>query len=312
MSADIKGYVLPTKAEVVNDAIMSGQAALILEGSTDIQLYMGVSTNLVRETVLRPVELISGFGEGCSEVIRFFDELQESDDLRPYVPMNVIGVIDKDVRDFRNEIPLIRNIVILKFYSVESHFICSSVVTRCLVDSTYAPQDVRLAKIADAAFDFFSQGATVLYLASLEALKGAVDDTYQSEFGYADGYGRLNDYSLVQRLTSKQTALLAFADTHGLSSTIESMKRIVKGKVLLDGFCSELKKFVEALPGTCGTDDIPQCDYCVSGLHKKCCYRMKQGVTEKSLRNAILGQLPIAEFEYLIEELNMLLTRNPT
>jgi hypothetical protein len=283
---------------------MSGQASVILEGITDIQIYHRVLSSLDREVVLRPVELIADFGEGCSEVVRLFDELEGAADLRSYVPTNVVGIRDKDVRDFRGEIPNNGNVVVLKYYSMESHFACGSVVTRCLVESTYAQQDDRLNQIADGAYNMFCNTNDALFLASIEALRGAIEDTYQSEFGYSDGFGRLKDVGLVHNLEAKRQALVDFAESHGLSASNSSMKRFVKGKVLLDGFCGYLKQFIRDLPGSCGGVDVPQCDYCIAGLNEKCCYKLKPGVTENSLKNAILGQLPVAEFDYLIQVLN--------
>ncbi|WP_417701007.1 DUF4435 domain-containing protein [Pseudophaeobacter sp.] len=303
MTVENGGYELPTKSEIVNDAIMSGQAAIILEGITDIQVYQRIVSRLDRDVVLKPVELIANFGEGCSEVVRLFAELEEEDDLRPYVPKNILGIIDKDVRDFRGEMPQNGNVVVLKHYSMESHFACRSVITRCLADSTYAPQDDRLSQVAEQAYDKFCNANDVLFLASVEALRGAVEDNYQSAFRYSDGVGRLNDAGLVHSLEAKRQALVDFAEPYGLSASISSLKRFVKGKVLLDGFCNELRQFIRELPGGCGTTGVPHCDYCDAGLNEKCCYRTKPGVTENSLKNAILGQLPLAEFEYLIQEL---------
>lgn len=43
MSEMIYSQILPTAVEVVNDAIMSGQPNLILEGCTDISIYEKIS-----------------------------------------------------------------------------------------------------------------------------------------------------------------------------------------------------------------------------------------------------------------------------
>lgn len=307
MPSEIAGYVLPTKAEILNDAIMSGQAAIIIEGITDIQLYRGIADQMQRDTVLRPVELIQGFGEGCAEVVRLFEEFEDTAELRPFIRGNVVGVIDKDVRDFRNEMPENDSVFILKNYSIESHYVCNAVLTRCLVDSTYAPQDGRLSTISNSIYQGFPQSYEYFYLASVEALRAALEPDYVAEYHYSDGFGRLKDVNLLGRLDAKRTAIVAYADNLGLDDSIDSLKLFAKGKALLDCYCSSIKIRIDALRSVCGTDEVPHCEYCASGVNNKCCYRVKVGVTEASLKNAILGQLPISELNYIIDGLNDLL-----
>ena len=276
----------------------------ILEGSTDIQLYKGVAEQLDRDIVLRPVELIDGFGEGCKEVIRLIDELEAEDELKAFVKKNVVGLIDKDVRDFRNEHPLSECVLTLKYYSIESHYVCSSVLVRCLVEATYAPQDSRLVGVAEAIHDSFPARVEPLYLGSIDALMASLDANHEADFRYSDGFGRLRDINLVERLMERKSVLSDYAESNGLSMTIDSLKCFSKGKVLLDCYCDELKRRIDGLTAECGVGPIQLCEYCASGIHNKCWYRAKTGVTTHSLKNSILAQFPFSEFNYLIDILN--------
>lgn len=304
MTLDGKSFILPTKAEVVNDAIMSGQPALILEGSTDLQLYNAITSALEYKVVLRPVELVDGFGEGCEEVIRLLGEIEEAEDLRGYARKHVAGVIDKDVRDYRGQVPQCELVVILKYYSVESHYVSNFVLEKCLIESTYIPNGEKIANVSKMIFEDFAKGCDDLFLASVEALKGAVDENYTADYQYSDGYGRLRDSELIKRLEEKKDDLLEFADSLGLDRSIDCLKRFVKGKVILDAFCFSVRKSINSLHEKCRNHESFICDYCKSGFENKCCYKVKSGVSENSIKNSILSHNVFIDFEYIIKDFN--------
>lgn len=296
-------FVRLTPAEVINDAIMSGQAALVLEGITDFKTYAEVSSCLSREVVLKPVELIDGYGEGCQQVIQLICDLEDNLTLSPHLAGRVIGIIDKDVREFRGELPVSANIVVLRAYSMESHFVCSEVIERCLTDFTYISQGHQISGAADALFADFTFSLDKLFLGSSDALRGAVEVSYNPKFSYSDNFGRLKDQNLLSQLQGDSISIRSFAASKGLSCDLISLKKFVKGKVLLDAFCDFLSCKFEVLPMMCQQQVFQRCDYCSSGLNAKCMYRRKKGVTDIAIRNCIAGQFPRAEFQYLIDDL---------
>jgi hypothetical protein len=312
MTLEFTGSVLPTKAEIVNDAIMSGQAAIVVEGITDIQLYRGIVNCLEREAILRPVELIDGFSEGCHEVVRLIEDLEKSADLGPYIKGNIVGVIDKDVRDFRNEVPESESLFVLKLYSIESHYVCETVLARCIVEATHAPQDDRLNQISREIYQSFAQNHELFYLASVEALRAALEPGYSAEYRYSDTYGRLNDTRLRERLQLRKIPICEYAHTMGLNCDINIIRKISKGKTLLDFYCSTINNEIRKLKSACRAGNVPRCDYCDSGIAGKCYYKVKTGVSDASLRNTILGQFPTSELSYIIDGLTEMLQPETT
>ncbi|RYG88233.1 MAG: hypothetical protein EON58_20135, partial [Alphaproteobacteria bacterium] len=174
--------------------------------------------------MLKPVELIDGYGEGCQQVIQLISDLEADHVLRPYVAGNVVGVIDKDVRDFRGELPNTNNIVVLSAYSMESHFVCAEVLERCITDFTYVSHDLDIAGAASVLFTGFTASIEGLYLGSVEALRSAVEVNYNPRFSYSDGAGRLKDQNLLFALGQEAASIRSFATARGLSQDMGSLK----------------------------------------------------------------------------------------
>ncbi|AFO87889.1 hypothetical protein PGA2_c18930 [Phaeobacter inhibens 2.10] len=283
---------------------MSGQPILIIEGRTDIQAYDKLRSRLSIKVNLKPVELVKDYGEGNDQVIQLIRDLETIDRTGQLVSGNVIGVIDKDVRDFRGEVPESDHIVVLKNYSIESYFVCESVLDGCILQATSAPKDGRISAISRDVFNRFTEYCDDLYLASLDALRGAIEFEHSAKFGYSNSFGNLKNTALRSAIRNERTELEAFAGNRGLERSVNSMRSFVKGKVFLDALCSHVVSELKNLPSVCENSDEVCCDYCTAGTRNKCLYKVKPAVSASTIRNTILDQFPNIEFRELIEEIN--------
>lgn len=297
----VDNELLPWGAEVINGAIMSGQPVLVIEGITDLNVYRRIAMSTGKDLVVKPVELIRGYGEGCSEVVRLIGDLETSDVTAGSVPGNLIGIIDKDVREQRGEIPESDNIIVLDLYSIESHFVAAEAIPPCLRLSIPHLSDTAFPALQGLLFSHFCASLDILRLASLDALRGAIDSSYSTDFGYSESFDRLKDPNLVVRIREKEADLMSFSNQLGIDQSLAAMKLITKGKVLLDAFVSSILSDLKKLNDYCGNLSIPSCGYCQGGVREKCELRIGSAINVKILKNAILSEFPEAEFSYLIE-----------
>ena len=84
--------------EILNEAIITGVPALIVEGIDDISIYDNLALKVPFEYEVYAVENIEGFSEGCEQVILAVEELNTLESEAHELTNHVLGVIDKDVR----------------------------------------------------------------------------------------------------------------------------------------------------------------------------------------------------------------------
>jgi hypothetical protein len=290
--------------EVINGAIMSEEPVLIVEGSTDITVYRRIALKTSKRFSVKPVELVRGYGEGCSEVMRLVSDLEASEVSAANISGNLIGVIDRDVREYRRELPTSENVVVLKYYSIESHFVFSNAIIPCLRISIPNVRQELIPVLRDLLFSRFAESVHTLRLASLDALRGSLDPTYSSDFKYSDGFGRLKDQVLLTKLDGKRTGLITFLGQIGLDESLISMKMFVKGKVLLDALTSTIASSLRDLHNDCGCGTVLQCGYCAAGKAQKCELRTSALLNEKALKAVIISEFPEDELSYLVDLLD--------
>lgn len=295
--------VLPKAVEIINDAIMSGQPNLILEGCTDIKIYQKISERIGKEIVLRPVELIEGYSAGCSNVIKFIEDLESDQAFNSFIKGNVIGIIDKDVRDYRNEIPSSNNIITMRPYSIESHFICKESVYSCFISATNSSLDEGCMKISQKIYTDFLMDSKLLFLASLDALKKSLNKEYSNIFSYGDSYEKLKNPEFEKKINDIKNDLEKFAQIENIVFDETSMKSIIKGKVFFDFFCNYLSKKLKSLVIDCRSLSFNKCIYCYDGRREQCLYKIRNKLSDQSIKVIIKGQFPENELNYLVSEI---------
>lgn len=267
--------LLPTLDDIVNEAIINNRPAVIVEGIDDVKIYEKISKNRNRNSLIIPIELIEGYTEGCDGVINANSKIMLMNSETAIPNDLILLIIDKDVRDFRNQIPLsLEFTLVLEHYSFESYFVNPNNFKYILEKTTNANQTLINSINIDFEFSNFLSRTNNLYIASLEALYLSMDQNYQSIFQYSYSIDRIKEQILVD-LLSKKTFLEEKAISLGLDpySRID-YKKIVKGKWLLEFYAKYIKDFLKNIKTYCSEERIPKCSYCASGKDK-CFYKPK-------------------------------------
>lgn len=286
--------------EILNLAIMSKTPYVIVEGVDDIKIYEEIakSTGVLCEIYsVEQLEGLAGGNDGVIEAIGIVESLNMP--AGKYSNQFVMGVIDRDARYYRNEMPTLVSIFSLRSYSIESHFV-SKFSIKPAVD--------RLTRISsrdeidvDSIYSRVEGSVFDVYYFSLDALKNAVDPSYQSVVGFSSKAGRRKDPNTVAALHSRKVDLDAFATTLHLASDIESLRKFVKGKWLLTAYAEELFDEFEQLVAKCKNLSIKQCSMCELDNSAPCLYQLKDGFNKNSLYSILKDFVNIPDFDYIRE-----------
>lgn len=287
--------------EVLNTAIMTNTISVIVEGADDIQLYDSIAKSADKTAEIYPVESIEGFSPGCSSVISAMDEIISLPQTRWNHQKYIIGIIDKDVKDFRNEMPSNPLILTLCYYSMESHFVGKDILPKLLQLYTKIPNSLITDELIDHYFQLLSLDDEDFYLVSLESLRSALDPTYTSDFSYSYSEGRIFSSHDISNVREKKNSLLAFAGTHGLTNNLSDLKKFSKGKWLLHYFCHKALEGLEQLKIKCGTYPVNPCIICSTQgkSENHCLYKTKDAITTRNIKSSITSNIFLPEFDYI-------------
>lgn len=286
--------------EILNLAIMEKTPYVIVEGVDDIKIYEDISRSAGVFCEIYAVEMLeglSGGNDGVIEAVRLIESLSMSSGKS--ADQYVMGIIDRDARYYRNEMPALRSIFSLQNYSIESHFVSKYSISPSIKKLTRISSreeidiDEIYSKIEENIFD--------IYYFSLDALKNAVDPNYQSIVGFSTKPGRRKDANTVAQLESRKADLDIFAATLSLTSEIESLRKFVKGKWLLAAYAEELHREIERLSIKCKKLIIKQCSMCEKDNSSPCLYRLRGGLDKKSLYSILVDFVDIPDFDYIRE-----------
>lgn len=292
--------------EILNEAVMTGVPSIILEGIDDIEVYTRIAEKLNFDVEFYAVESIDGFGQGCDNVIGAIRELNLIDNSRYKLRDNVLGIIDKDVRDFRGEIPDIEPILVLNYYSIESHFVSKYIVEHTLNLCVKATKDLLDKELYKIIMDEVEVKLLDLYYLSLESLKNSLDKSYHADFSYSMKSGRLKDLKAKTAVYQKREELDEFAASKALTPCLDTLKVIAKGKWLIDAFAIELVNIIEGLKGKCREKQIVTCKSCLIEAYDKCFYRIKDGFNKNTVISLALTHVMGDEFDYIVDRINMI------
>ena len=294
--------------EILNEAIMTGVPSILVEGIDDISIYTDICKKANVEAEIYPIESVEGFGEGCDEVIRALGQLDTLPVNKQKITKNILGIIDRDVREFRGELPDNDAILILKYYSIESHFVSTSATQSTLKQCTKATSELIDFELANLLLNKITPNFIDLYYFSLESLKNALERDYNSNFCYSYGHGRLNDQNAKELIEQKKVELDSFAENLNLDFSLSSLKSFAKGKWILDVFAEELINAVQQLPQHCRSRDISICHSCVTSTYHKCLYRLKDGINKNTLKSLAINHVDSDEFNYIVRRIESLNT----
>jgi hypothetical protein len=283
--------------ELLNLAIMTKVPVLIVEGRDDIAIYQRLAESVGRRcSVFASENLVAS--PGCVGVIRNISEIRERSgmmDITPYV----LGIIDRDARYYRKEIFEDDALLILHYYSIESHFVSKEAVRYIAEKTTRITGELLSEESCELIFNEIKSDLDVLYLCSLEALKNACDRNYDAELGYSEKIRSIIKQGKPDRLIAKEQELAAFADSIGVDKSWESILTICKGKWVFQVFIDTLISKLASLPEMCKTNAVAKCQYCVREVYQNCMYALTANFSSSHMEQILLQDVQQPSLSYI-------------
>ncbi len=283
---------------------MTKTPTVVVEGIDDVPVYDNLAEQLEGTFQILAVENIDGYSAGCDGVTSAMDYINGLSPSKFNYKKFIVGIIDKDIKDYRGEISSNGYIFPLKYYSMESHFVCREITNELIKFSTKTTSGMRGEVLESYVYNKVISSLNLLYLISLEALKGGIDRNYTAEVSFSSNVGRFKDPTLISRIREKEELLLSFAHSLELSFSIESMRKFVKGKWLLEVFCIEIEKVIKTLSLECSNNEFDTCQFCISEAYDKCLYKIKDGINHKVIKCHAMNFTNNSNFEYIKSKLN--------
>lgn len=288
--------------EILNEAIMSETPMIVVEGVDDISIYEGVCHQLDKYCEVVAVQNLKGMSEGNRGVIDFIKSLLELNyegELDKYI----LGVIDRDARYYRGEVVDVPAILMLKWYSMESHFITRQAI-RCVAEQCTRMQPKLLThELIEVLYEKLIEHIMPLYYMSLECLKKACVRDYDSVASYKMNVQHLKNIGAFEVIVERKDSLDEFASQIGVTNDLEGLLNICKGKWLI----GELSKFmiceIKNLKAKCLRNEIEKCQFCHSGNNELCLYEFENAYNEPQIANIIKRNEGYTQFGYLRERI---------
>lgn len=296
-------------SEILNTAIMTKTISIIVEGSDDIQVYDGIAKSVNKLAEIFPIETIEGYAPGCNQIIMAMDDITAIPQSSVSYDRYIVGIIDKDIKDFRGEIPTNNLVFTLKYYSMESHFVDKEVLPSIFELITKTPRSLITNNFIDHLYELISLDDEDFFLICLESLKNSLDEGYQSDFAYSFSEGRIFSEEDILKIRLKKEQLLEFADRLSISRSLDDLRKISKGKWLLHFFCVKTLSAAQQLKDLCGTPPIQQCVICTGNGHSShhCLYKLKDSITSKNLKHILMNNIWLSEFDYIRNKLSKMI-----
>lgn len=291
--------------ELLNLAIMTKVPVLIVEGRADIAIYQRVAASIDCNYNVVASENIVSAEPGCGGVLKNINTIRERCgrmDIRPYV----LGIIDRDARFYRKELVDDDALLILKFYSIESHFVSKEAVRYIVEKTTSATGNLLTDESCDSIFNEIKKDLDVLYLCSLEALKKACERDYNAEVGYGDKIRSILKQGKPEILKLKIDELTDFANHLGVDKSWESILEICKGKWVFQVFIDSLLSKLNELPSMCKENAIAQCQYCVRDAYQNCLYSLTANFASSHMEQILLQDTAQPGLDYIKDRLRLM------
>lgn len=300
--------------ETITAAMMCHEPVVIVEGMDDIKFYNNIATLNGLNIEVRAVETIDGYSEGCESVINAMNDAQVIfiNDIR--LKEYAIGIIDRDARQYRGTLPSIDNLLVLKYYSYETHLITDATIKKIIKQLTKADSTLVTDEVVSFIKSKYAQQDEELYYFSLEALKKICDDTYVADIQYGEKCGSLTGGLKAHKWSKigpKRDDLDQFANSKALSKS--DIKYIAKGKWYLSSWCEFLYKISKELYQFCGTN-LPKCSFCEAGIPNKCLWRANVGFQLAGIENSLYTDfyIDMDEVQYIADYMQHHLAQQKT
>ncbi|MCM3170767.1 DUF4435 domain-containing protein [Paenibacillus sp. MER 99-2] len=294
--------------ELITEAIMSETPVIVVEGRNDIQIYNYLVNQSEKNCWVEAVENIEGYTEGSGGVIDFITDVQGKLEEREENKKYILGIVDRDARYYRGEIPNLESLLILEYYSIESHFVSTNNLRKTICHLTDAHErllDHRTisyieSKLHNNEFDN-------LYYIALDALKVACDEQYIGIVSYGLEAGNIfskeRGKDIIREIFKRKSQLEAFAEEHEI--TIGDLRKIAKGKWILYVYTNFLTHLIKELHIACDNDLINKCNFCKTKVLNKCLWKTKNNYQIGHV-HGVVSSIVDGEFDYICNRIKLL------
>lgn len=282
--------------ELVNLSIMSKMALAIVEGVDDVPIYQRLCNERKIPVDVYASEMLISDQEGCNGVKTNIKEIRN---ILPDFPIEnyVVGIIDRDARFFRNEIPDDNAIFVLGVYSIENHYANPESIDYLVKQFTSV--DSIDANLADEMHRTILGKISFLYYLTLECIKNACEQGYDSLAGFSNKIRELVGRDIHIQVVSRKAALDKLATQFGLSNDENFLLKITKGKWLLELYYSELESELRKLSAKCKSGHIAKCKVCIVELEKKCYYSPSSFISGDILMKQSFMNSKLSDLDYI-------------
>jgi hypothetical protein len=284
--------------ELLNMAIMTKVPVLIVEGRNDVPIFQRISQSIGKRCDVFASENISSPEGGCSGVLKNIATIREFSttvDIRPYV----LGIVDRDARVYRDEQVFDDSLLMLNYYSIESHFVSQEAI-RFIVEKTTSATGALLTDVnCQTLFDEIKTDLDSLYYCSLEALRKACEADYDAELTYGEKIRSIIKQGKPERVSCKSAELDEFANRLGVTRSLEDLLRICKGKWIFQYFVDSLITKLNGLKSMCKDNILAQCQYCIHEAFHNCLYSLTANFTNSQLEQLLLQDTEQEKLGYI-------------
>ncbi|MFM5502755.1 hypothetical protein ACET7P_17730 [Aeromonas veronii] len=293
--------------EVLNEAIMSSTAVILVEGIDDIPIYEELLSEAIpgKDCEVYAIENIEGYDEGCRGVLDCVEALSEQND-KIDITKHILGIMDRDARFYRGETQNHNALLILSYYSIESHFITKQALSLTIRQITRASNNFICEDDINRIFYEICSHLHDLYLISIEALKNACDEQYDACLGYSSNLTEIRNKGLDKAVLKKSELLNEFASTMGVTNTWSDLLKVCKGKWIFSEFAATIKKQLLDLTRRCKGGEIKKCQFCQTGSYDKCLYKSTYTANDSIIKSLILRNHYVGELNYIVNRVSKL------
>ena len=284
----------------IKKSVMTKKPLLVVEGKDDLSIYKELASEVNSKIDVKPIAYFKSCSPGCAEIERKVRELNGIYPTNHSVYDSFLGIVDRDAKEFRNDISELDGIFYLETYSFENSFVTETTLQNAVKQLTSITTDELNEELNESLLGSINNSLLEFYYITLEALKNAVDIDYDGLVGFSGGYEEaLYNPNIKNPLIDRRPSLDQFAENNGIEcGCILSFGRFCKGKWHLQYFLNEIKKHAVDLHRHCG-GALSQCTYCEINENDSCLYKVKGNIDVSHMTTFMKNDLSNARLSYV-------------
>jgi len=265
-----------TPEEILEESRI-GKPLIIVEGEYDY-IYEYLSDSIKdNHYVITPVrDLIGKEGNlALEELLLDIESFANNEELE-YVS-HILGIIDRDYREYEDRLTQSEILFILEFYSIESYFINVEILYKCLYFSIRSKRLMCNSFVEPIYQNIMNELVNFFYQGSIEKLR-------------------------------KHLEVDEVIDMFQLNESFETLLKLTKGKDLLTRFLVEIQEILSSkkLYKLCRDKKVALCPKYHDNEHEKFCLYATQKYDVPQLRKYVFEQIDIASLTPIKERLKQL------